>query len=59
MPDHNVKVWGKSHTVTTYQKTKSVWIVVGEYMGETIQTQDRTEGAAVKRWKERAHSKGG
>jgi len=59
MPEHRVEVWGKRYTVNTRQKSKSVWIAVGEYMGETIQTQDRTKGAAVKRWKERAHSKGG
>ena len=58
MPDHTVRVWDKPYTVTTYQKTKSVWIAVGEYMGETIQTKGRTKGAAVKRWKERAHFKG-
>ena len=59
MPDHTVEVWGKSYTVITRQKTKSVWVAVGEYMGETIQTEDRSKGAAVKRWKERAHSKWG
>ena len=58
MPNHIVRVWDKPYTVTTYQKTKSVWIAVGEYMGETIQTKGRTKGAAVKRWKERAHFKG-
>ena len=58
MPQHTAYVWGKPYTVTTYQKTKSVWIAVGEYMGETIQTKGRTKGAAVKRWKERAHFKG-
>ena len=58
MPDHTVRVWDKPYTVTTYQKTKSVWIAVGEYMGETIQTKGRTKGAAVKRWKERARFKG-
>ncbi len=56
MPDHTVEVWGKSYTVITRQKTKSVWVAVGEYMGKTIQTEDRSKGAAVKRWQERAHS---
>ncbi len=58
MPHHTVEVWGKSYTVVTRQK-KSVWIAVGEYMGETIQTEGRSKGAAIKRWKESAHSKGG
>ena len=58
MPQHTAYVWGKPYTVTTHQKTKTGWIAVGEYMGETIQTKGRTKGAAVKRWKERAHFKG-
>ncbi len=56
---HTVEVWGKSYTVMTHQKYKTVWIAVGEYMGEAIQTKGRTKGAAVKRWRERAHFKGG
>ena len=59
MPVHTVEVWGKSYTVTTRQKSKSVWVAVGVYMGESIQIEDRSKGAAIKRWKERAHSKGG
>ncbi len=58
MPVHHVEVWGKPYTVITRQKFKSVWIAVGEYMGETIRTEDRSKGAAVKRWKERARYKG-
>ncbi len=56
---HTVEVWGKSYTVTTRQQSNTVWITVGEYMGETIQTKGRTKGAAVKRWRERAHFEGG
>ncbi len=59
MPVHTVEVWGKSFTVVTRQKSKSVWIAVGNCMGERIESQGRSKGAAVKRWKERAHSKGG
>jgi hypothetical protein len=29
----NVLVRGKSHDVSVYQKSKSVWIAVGDYMG--------------------------
>ena len=59
MPEHTVEVWGKSYAVMTNQKYKTVWIAVGEYMGETIQTQGRTKATAIKRWKERARFKGG
>ena len=43
---HRVSVWGKEHKITVYQKSKSVWEAVGDYMG----VNGRTEGAAVKRW---------
>jgi hypothetical protein len=59
MGRHIVRVWDEPHTIETHQKSKSVWVASGEYMGETHSTQDRTEGAAVKRWREWAQYKGG
>jgi len=53
-----VDVWGKPHNVTIYRKSKSVCVAVGDYMGETISVQDRSEGAALKRWREAATYKG-
>jgi hypothetical protein len=53
-----VLVRGKSHDVSVYQKSKSVWIAVGDYMGARITVQDRSEGAALKRWQETAHYMG-
>ena len=54
----NVTVWDKPHEVTVYQKSKSVWIATGTYMGESLQTQDASEGTALKRWREAARYKG-
>ncbi len=51
MPEHRVEVWGKSYTVTTHQKSKSVWIAVGDYMGKRIEVKDRSEATAIKRWR--------
>ncbi len=51
MPEHRVEVWGKSYTVTTRQKSKSVWIAVGDYMGKTIEVKDRSKATAIKRWR--------
>jgi hypothetical protein len=34
-----VKVWDKPHIITVYQKSKTVWIAVGEYMGRRIEVQ--------------------
>jgi hypothetical protein len=58
MAQHIVKVWDKPHTVAVDQKSKSVWIAVGDYMGEQITVQDRSESTALKRWREAARYKG-
>ena len=51
MLEHRVEVWGKRYTVITHQKSKSVWIAVGEYMGKRIEVKDRSEATAIKRWR--------
>ena len=56
--EHTVQVWDHPYTVTTRQKSKSVWIAVGEYMGKRIEVKDRTEATAIKRWREAARSRG-
>jgi hypothetical protein len=38
----SVKVWDKHYTIKVYQKTKSVWIANGEYMGESHTTQGKS-----------------
>ena len=58
MPVHRVEVWGKPYTVTTRQKSKSVWIAVGDYMGKSIEVQDRSQATAIDRWREAAYFKG-
>ena len=61
MPVHHVEVWGRSYTVVarvTRQKTKTVWIAVGEYMGKRIEVKDRSEAAAKKLWEDAAKFKG-
>ena len=55
---HTVEVWGKSYTVITHQKSKSVWIAVGEYMDKRIEVKDRSKATAIKRWREAARYKG-
>lgn len=54
-----VNVWDKRYEVSYYQKSKSVWIATGEYMGVSHSTKDATKGAAIKRWQEWARYKGG
>ncbi|MDA9437261.1 hypothetical protein [Bradyrhizobium sp. CCBAU 51627] len=57
--EHKVTVWNETCRVTTYHKHKTVWIAVGTYKGERIETDDSSEGTALKRWKEAAAYRGG
>jgi hypothetical protein len=40
-------VWDKPYEISVYQKSKSVWIAVGEYMGERLETKGSSKSAAV------------
>ena len=53
-----VTVWGKPHVVTVYQKSKSEWIVAGQYKDKQIQVTDSGYNAAIKRWREAATDRG-
>jgi hypothetical protein len=53
-----VTVWGHPYSVSVHQKSKSVWIAAGDYMGETLSVQDRTRSAALTAWKRAATAKG-
>jgi hypothetical protein len=52
--EHAVYVLDHPYVVTVERKSKTVWIAVGDYMGESIRVQDRKEGAALRRWCETA-----
>jgi hypothetical protein len=58
MIEQRVEVWGKAYTVTVEQKSKSVWMAVGDYMGKSIRVVDRNRGAALKSWCRAASYKG-
>jgi hypothetical protein len=58
MTEHTVSVYDRPHKVTVEQKSKSVWIAVGDYKGKSIEVKDRTEHTALKRWREAAHYAG-
>ncbi len=55
---HTVSVWEKPQVINVYQKSKSVWIAVGEYMGERIEVKDGSESTAIARWQKAARYKG-
>jgi hypothetical protein len=53
----SVKVWEHEDPceITVVQKSKSVWIASGEYMGKAITVQGRTANNAAAIWRDAAH----
>lgn len=56
--EHKVTVWSQSHTVTVYQKSKSVWMAVGDYIDQAIETKGSSAGSALTAWKNAATYRG-
>jgi hypothetical protein len=56
--EHTVMVWEKPHKITVNQKSRSVWIATGVYMGEMLVVKGRTESQAISAWREAARYKG-
>ena len=48
-----VYVWAIPHVVTVYQKSKTVWAAVGDYMGERIEVEGSSANVTAK-WVEAA-----
>ena len=57
--EHTVQVWNQPQQVTVYQKSKSVWIAIGTYMGERVEVKGCTETQALGNWREAARYRGG
>jgi hypothetical protein len=53
-----VRVWEQLQEITVYQKSKSVWVAVGDYKGERLETKGSSESAAAKHWQDAARYKG-
>ena len=56
--ERKVIVWGKPHVVLVSRISNAAWEAVGDYMGEPIRVEDRSEGSAFMRWRDAAISKG-
>jgi hypothetical protein len=52
-----VKVWDGDEPceITIVQKSKSVWIAVGVYMGKEVRAQGRSASSAAGLWRDAAH----
>lgn len=53
-----VMVWGKQYEISVYKRSKTVWIAVGEYMRERIETKGASPNAAAAHWRDAAQYKG-
>ncbi len=59
MHETAVNVWGKPVEVSVYQKSKSVWIAVGTYMGGHLEVKGSSRTSALSHWRKAAEYKGG
>jgi hypothetical protein len=48
-----VHVWAVPHIITVYQKSKTVWVAVGDYRGERIEIEGSSANVTAK-WVETA-----
>lgn len=55
---HTVDVWGKPYNIEIRQKSKTVWVAVGTFMGEPIEVKRSSARAAAKAWREAARFRG-
>ena len=53
-----VIVWGTQIEVSVHQKSKTVWLASGTYMGENFTVKSQTQGAAIKAWADAAKYRG-
>jgi hypothetical protein len=56
--ERSVAVWGRLQNIIVYQKSKTVWVATGKYMGEDHQSQGSAANTAAKRWQQWATYKG-
>jgi hypothetical protein len=54
-----VRVWGEAIDIDVEQKSRTVWVAIGEYKGEHHETTDSSAATAAMRWVEWAKYKGG
>jgi hypothetical protein len=52
-----VHVGAIPHVITVYQKSKTVWVAVGDYMGERIEVKGSSANVAAK-WVDAARFRG-
>lgn len=56
--ERTVKVWDQDVKISVYQKSKTVWMAVGKYLGHRIEVNGRSANSAVVLWVNAARYKG-
>jgi hypothetical protein len=54
--EQTVLVWDKPHKISVYQKSRALWIAVGKHMGERLEVNGKSRGAALRKWIEAVKS---
>ena len=52
MAVHSVEAYPETCQVHVYQRSKTVWVATGTFMGEPLQQTGRSEQSAVNKWKD-------
>ena len=55
--ERTVHVWAIPHVITVSQKSETVWVAVGDYMGERIEVKGSSADVTAK-WVEAARLRG-
>ena len=50
--ERTVAVLGRLQNIMVHQKSKTVWVATGKYMGEDHQSLGPTANTAAKRWQQ-------
>jgi hypothetical protein len=53
-----VTVWNKDYEITVVQKSKTVWIAVGEYKDDRLEVKGSSASSAASAWREAAKYRG-
>ena len=54
MAERKIDVEGQTYTIQVYRFAQSIWIAVGEYLGEQLRTRGANAEQAAKAWRRAA-----
>jgi hypothetical protein len=54
MPERVIDVGGQACRIQVYRLARSIWVAVGEYLGEQLRTRGNSAGNAAIAWRRAA-----